>query len=226
MWEGRLIELYQGAGWGKEWRSSTQTLTNGRRSPESGRRCQYDGDGLAWPQLAVVRLLHPDSDTLTLQYKLKKIKQWLCVHYRCGSFSVVVLFSSQAPIAFTHVIRLFTAFLYQDIQPWGWFTLIHTWCLICGHQCRSDISRIKQGFRGVGLQGAGYDVGSNFAGGGIRAAGVTLAFFGLTEDSTETEQAELITIILSVAATMHHIFRCIHNIQSINRWMIGAWVRD
>ena len=38
--------------------------------------------------------------------------------------------------------------------------------------------------------------------------------YGLTADSTEAERPELITIILNVAAAMHHIFRCIHNIGS------------
>ena len=40
----------------------------------------------------------------------------------------------------------------------------------------------------------------------------------------EAEQAELITIILNVPKIMHHIFRWIHKIRSIDRWMIGAWV--
>ena len=37
-------------------------------------------------------------------------------------------------------------------------------------------------------------------------------YFGLTADSSEAERAEL-TIILNVAAAMHRIFRCIHNIR-------------
>ena len=32
----------------------------------------------------------------------------------------------------------------------------------------------------------------------------------------EAERAELIATILNVAATMHHIFCCIHNIRSID----------
>ena len=66
------------------------------------------------------------------------------------------------------------------------------------------------------MQGAVYDVGSNFARGGISTAAVTVACLGLTADSTEAEGAELIAILFNVAATMHHIFRCIHNIQSID----------
>jgi len=66
------------------------------------------------------------------------------------------------------------------------------------------------------LQGAGYDVGSKFARGRISAAAVTVVGFGLTTDSTKAEQAELIAIILNVAATMHHIFSFIHNIRSID----------
>ena len=76
----------------------------------------------------------------------------------------------------------------------------------------SDISRINRGFRGSGIQGAGYDVGSRFASGRISTAPVTQVCFGLTADSTEAERAELIEINLNVAAVMHHIFCCIHNI--------------
>ena len=65
----------------------------------------------------------------------------------------------------------------------------------------------------MGLQGEGYDVGSKFARGRISLSTVTLACFGLTTDSMEGERAEHIAIILNVAATMHHIFSCIHNIQ-------------
>jgi hypothetical protein len=62
------------------------------------------------------------------------------------------------------------------------------------------------------LQGVGYEVGC-----GISAAGVTLVCFGSTTDSMEEDRAELIAIILNVAATLYHIFRCIHNIQSIDQ---------
>ena len=41
-------------------------------------------------------------------------------------------------------------------------------------RCRSDISIINGGFRKVGLEGAGYDVGFKFARGGISVATVTL----------------------------------------------------
>ena len=75
---------------------------------------------------------------------------------------------------------------------------IHTSCFLCGHRCRLDISRIK-GFRGVGLQGAGRDVGSKFARGGISVAAVTVVCFDLTMDKMEAERAELIAIILNVA---------------------------
>ena len=63
------------------------------------------------------------------------------------------------------------------------------------------------------MEGAGYDVGFQFARGKISAAAVILACFGLTTESTE---AELILIILNVVATIHHIFRCIHSIRRIN----------
>ena len=66
------------------------------------------------------------------------------------------------------------------------------------------------------MHGARYDIGSKFARGRRGAAAVTLVCFGLTTDSIEAERAELIAIILNVAATMHHIFRCIHNIRSID----------
>ena len=66
------------------------------------------------------------------------------------------------------------------------------------------------------MEGAGYDVGFQFARGKISAAAVILACFGLTTESTEAERAELILIILNVAATIHHIFRCIHSIRRIN----------
>ena len=59
----------------------------------------------------------------------------------------------------------------------------------------------------------------------ISTAAVILVCFGLTADSTQAERAELIVIILNVAAAINHIFRCIHNIH-IDRWKIGAWVRD
>ena len=60
---------------------------------------------------------------------------------------------------------------------------------------------------GVGLQGVGYDVKSKRW---ESEAALTLVCFGLTANSTE---AELIAIILNYAATMHHIFFCIHNIR-------------
>ena len=41
------------------------------------------------------------------------------------------------------VLRLFTTFVYQEVRSWGWFTLIHTWCFICGHRWCSNISRIN-----------------------------------------------------------------------------------
>ena len=44
-------------------------------------------------------------------------------------------------------------------------------------------------------------------------------YCGLTTDSMEAERADLITIILNVAATMHRILRCIQNIQSIDERM-------
>ena len=59
----------------------------------------------------------------------------------------------------------------------------------------------------MGLQGAEYDVGPKFTRGRLSAAAVTLVYFGLTTDKTEAEWAELIVIILNVAAVMHHIFR-------------------
>ena len=57
------------------------------------------------------------------------------------------------------------------------------------------------------MQGAEYDVGPKFTRGRLSAAAVTLVYFGLTTDKTEAEWAELIVIILNVAAVMHHIFR-------------------
>ena len=58
----------------------------------------------------------------------------------------------------------------------------------------------------VGLQGAGYDVGSKLARGGIIVAAVTVVSFGLTTDKMEAERAELIAMILNVARMMQHIF--------------------
>ena len=55
-------------------------------------------------------------------------------------------------------------------KPKNLWVFIHTWCLICRHRCRSQISRINGGFRGAGLQVAGYDVGLRSARGGIRTA--------------------------------------------------------
>ena len=66
----------------------------------------------------------------------------------------------------------------------------------------------------MGLQGAGYDVGSKFARGGISV--VAVVCFDLTIDKREAELAELIAIILNVAEIMHHIFRCIPKIRSIH----------
>ena len=100
--------------------------------------------------------------------------------------------------------------------------MIHTWCF----NADNDVVQTSVESRGVDLQGAGYDVRSRFARGGISAAADTVVCFGLTADSTEAERAELIAIILNVTATMHHIFRCIHNIRRIDQWKIGAWVRD
>ena len=68
----------------------------------------------------------------------------------------------------------------------------------------------------MGLQGAGYDVGSKFARGGISVVAVTVVCFDLTIDKREAELAELIAIILNVAEIMHHIFRCIPKIRSID----------
>ena len=69
----------------------------------------------------------------------------------------------------------------------------------------------------MGLQGAGYDVGFKFARGGISVATVTVVCFDLTINKMEADRAELIAIILNVAKMMHHIFRSIHNIRSIDR---------
>ena len=69
------------------------------------------------------------------------------------------------------------------------------------------------GLVGWACKGAGYDVGSRLARGGIRMAPVTQVCNGLTSDSTAAEWAELIAIILDVSAAMHHIFHCIHNIR-------------
>ena len=69
------------------------------------------------------------------------------------------------------------------------------------------------------MQRAGYDLGSRFARGKIIAAAVTSLFcFDHRQhgDSMEAERAELIAINLNVAATMHHIFRYINNIRSID----------
>ena len=60
------------------------------------------------------------------------------------------------------------------------------------------------------MQGAGYDVGSKFARGGINVAAVNVVCFDLTIDKEEAERAALIVIILNAAKIMHHIFRCIH----------------
>ena len=71
------------------------------------------------------------------------------------------------------------------------FTLrvIHTWCFW-----------------------AGYDIGYNFARGGISVAAVTVVCFGLITDKMKAERAEPITIFLNFAKMMHHIFRCSHKI--------------
>ena len=55
--------------------------------------------------------------------------------------------------------------------------------IICGHRCRSDISRINGGFRGVGFQGMGYDVGSKFARGGT-----SLFWFDHRQHAGRTDQ--------------------------------------
>ena len=54
----------------------------------------------------------------------------------------------------------------------------------------------------MGLQGAGYDVGSECARGGISAAAVTAVCFGLTKDKMGKERAELISIVLNVSKMM------------------------
>ena len=54
----------------------------------------------------------------------------------------------------------------------------------------------------------GYDVGSEFARGGISVAAVIVVCFDLTIDKMEAERAELIAIILNLAKMMHHISRC------------------
>ena len=69
------------------------------------------------------------------------------------------------------------------------------------------------------MQGAGYYVESKFTSSRILSrisvAAVTGVCFGLTTESIEAERAEL--IIFNVAATLHHVFRCIHKIQSIDQ---------
>ena len=123
------------------------------------------------------------------------------------------LFSHFKP--FSHMS---SSFLLHCISGDSTLRAIHTWCFICGHWFHSDVSKINGGLRGVGLQGTEYNVGSKFARGGISAAAVTLVCFGLTTDSIEAERAEVIVFNLDVAAMMHHIFRCIHHIRSIDRW--------
>ena len=67
------------------------------------------------------------------------------------------LSSEREPLS--HVLLLFSTFVDQEVRPWGSFTIIHTWCPICGHRCLSVISRISGWFRGAGLQGAGFSMG-------------------------------------------------------------------
>ena len=75
-------------------------------------------------------------------------------------------------------VRLFSTFVYQEVRRWGCFTLIHTWRPLCGHWCRSDISRISCWFRGGRAdRGAGYDAGSRVAKEGVRTAPVTQGCF-------------------------------------------------
>ena len=82
---------------------------------------------------------------------------------------------------------MFAVFVYQKIRPRGFFTLDALYADI-------DVVQTSVESRGVGLQGAGYDVRSKFARGGISAAADTVVCFGLTADSTEAERAELISI--------------------------------
>ena len=115
-----------------------------------------------------------------------------CLRYEA---SIIILYIK----SFSHI---FATFVYQEIRPLMLF--------ICGHWCHLDLSRVNGGFRGVGMQGVGYDMGSKFARGGISVAAVTVVCYNLTIGKMEAERAELIAIILNVAEVMHHIFRCIH----------------
>ena len=69
----------------------------------------------------------------------------------------------------------------------------------------------------MGLQGTGYDIGSNFARGGISAAVVPVCF-GLTTDSMEAERVEL---ILNVAATYIPLHPQHLKHLSMNDWSIS-----
>ena len=77
------------------------------------------------------------------------------------------------------------------------------------------------GLGGRACKGTGYDVGWRFARGGIRTAAVNLVCFGLTIDSTEAERAELIAIISSVAAAMHHPLHPQHLHRSMKDWSMS-----
>ena len=70
------------------------------------------------------------------------------------------------------------------------------------------------------MQGAGNDVGSKFARGGISAAAVTELCFVLTQ--TKWRHNGQNVNILNVAKMMHHIFGCIYKIRRIDPLMIGA----
>ena len=88
----------------------------------------------------------------------------ICVLYSSGWFTIAV-FTRPPP--------------FRRICKSGHLTLrvIHTHSYWYADIQAVPTSVESMGFRGVGLQGAGYDVGSKFAGGGISAAAFSLFWF-------------------------------------------------
>ena len=119
---------------------------------------------------------------------------------RCDNYMYLNVLISEPPhVLRTSAIRRCESGGHSHMRP------------MCGHRAAVDSLDVlrRRGLRGGGIW---------------RSASIRVCY-DLTADGTEAERTQLITIILNVAAVMHLIFRCIHNIR-IDRWQIGVWVGD
>ena len=88
--------------------------------------------------------------------RLKNTEGILCMHHSVKTYCLQQMFYSSGWCPNISFQTLKECHINTMNKPKNLWVFIHTWCLICRHRCRSEISRINGGFRGAGLQVAGW----------------------------------------------------------------------